>query len=549
MNFVLPAWALVKREFVTTLRRTRSFLILVLFVAACIAVVLVAYPEGERLMMQASAVSHQVVMTLSMVFMAACALFVPALAGISIVGEREQETFDLLQVTLIRPSGIILAKLINTVGFFVLLLVASLPIFGVTFFLVGLSWTEIFQMAGIIMATTTSCAMAGIWASARFRKTLTALAGSYLAMLLVMGLWVAIPCLPFAYFLSPVAAIVRINYGGVTGFSYPLAISYHVVLIAVFFHWTLFWLRQPPGPTKLETLKPIDDPAVLMTRRLTFPFYLIDPLRRKKLIEDGRNPMFVRELRWGLMNRGTVLARITYTAAILYFFVGPFVFFVERNTESLVPLILIQITFTVLVAPSLVANAFSKEHELGNMDMLRMTLLSPAEIFLGKVWNGVAGLAPLVLAGFCSILPMLWLVRDYIGLLTGYITFTLCVCLCLSIGTFTSVLTRRSVASIIVAYLIVFMVFIGNSILFPFLEEVLRRLTVSHHAPFLYRHFSANIAWFLSPILAYGMSVNRRDQLQALVHWSVTTVVFIALALSLLAFSLWFFASRRMRDR
>ena len=66
----------------------------------------------------------------------------------------------------------------------------------------------------------------------------------------------------------------------------------------------------------------------------------------------------------------------------------------SRSDDAMRDWILFQNYVTVLLAPALMANALTKEMELGNLDMLRMTLLRPRDITLGKLAAGAMALFP-----------------------------------------------------------------------------------------------------------------------------------------------------------
>jgi ABC-type transport system involved in multi-copper enzyme maturation permease subunit len=431
----LPSAALVKKELITDLRRPRSFVSLAIFVAVAIVSAVGTLPEEVQTANPAAlgAYSRGLTLVIMSTLLIGCALFIPGLAGSTIVTEKEQRTFDMLHLTLIRPAGILIAKLLNTLGVFVVLTVAILPVLGTVFFLVGVDWVEVARMFAVILVTSASCAMVGIACSARFRTTVVAVIASYVGMLILMGAPLfLIRALAAAFGVRGVMRaaegsfevllpLVTVAYTG-TPRTFLLAILYQSIFAAICFFLALRILRRPPKPAKVETRKPIDDVALLEARRKKFPFYLIDPLRRKESIEDLQNPMLVKELRWGTMGRATTLIRVFYTSFIVFLIACAFVLFntMSATTQmdynlAILTLMMIQMCLIVTIAPTLVANALTKEHEIGNMDMLRLTLLSPREIVLGKLLAGAVCLSPLLLASFLSGLPLLFVALFFPG--------------------------------------------------------------------------------------------------------------------------------------
>ena len=182
-----PTAALVRREFITQLRGGRAFLLLALFVGLCTMVVAWNWPEQERVFRQAADLSREMVMMISFMLMGACFLFVPALGATAILVEREQETLDMLRTTLVRPSGMVLAKLLNTVGFYLLMFIGTLPVIATSFFLLGLAWIEVAQILSVLLVTTASCALSGLLCSALIRKPLVAVSAAYGLSILGLG--------------------------------------------------------------------------------------------------------------------------------------------------------------------------------------------------------------------------------------------------------------------------------------------------------------------------------------------------------------------------
>jgi hypothetical protein len=490
----------------------------------------------------------------------AAALFVPAFASSAIVVEKEQQTFDMLALTLIRPFGMLTAKLLNTVGFFLLLVVGVLPVLGVVFFLVGVDWLELGASFILILMTTFSCAMVGILSSVLFRKTFVAILGGYAGMLFLMGGPLLLYMLlgltfsfrarleSFAEVTSPIGTLVLIFEGLTAGevFLFILAMLYQLAFIRICYRLTMRILKRPAEPVRVETAKPIDDPRILEARRKTFPYYLIDPLRRKKQIEDGKNPMFVKELRWGVMNRNTVLIRIFYITFIVYLIVGIGTVFIDPRSPDMLAWLMTQIVLTVVIAPALMATSFTKEYELGNIDMLRMTLLTPRDIVLGKMWAGAASVAPALLAAVVTGIPAVFIglrTHQWPVMLTGYVTLFVCTLVSLSLGLFSSLVTKRTTASLALSYILSLVVFLGFSVVVGYI-----RWHVFEHR---WNVWSDPVSTFLSPIVAFGYNAAPRARHASLLnsYWLGNVSVFTLFALILIKITVTGFERYRMRDR
>jgi len=552
-----PIAALVRREFVSTLRGTRAFVLTALFVLVCTVVVVWLWPDEQRLFMQAAELSRELMMQIAFLLLGACGLFVPALGATSILVEREQQTFDLLRTTLIHPWGIILTKLFNTVGFFLVLFVAVTPVLSTVFFLFGLDWREFAQALVILLATAFSCAMAGILASAWFRKPLIAIGASYIGVLIaLLGSFVlripivmltlfgifslsGLRTIPLAW--SPVGALVSLMDQSLLFEQFVLVILYQGMFCGICFALTLNALRRQPAPPMLERIKPIDDPRILRMRRQTWPYYLIDPLARKKPVEDGRNPMLVRELRWGVANRGTLLLRTFFVGFIIWFFTSvPAA--MDPDAEAVSVWFVFQMVTTILLAPAFLANALTKEYELGNMDMLRMTLITPRQVILGKIIAGGMVVLPFVLAAVAASLSLV-IMRHYEWqlLLTGYASLALCAVLSVALGLFASLLTTRSSTALVVSYLLAVAVFSGS-----FVVRYLIGLDIDYGpADSVLCALGRSLD---SPIIAYAVNANQADRTWPALSWAGNIVLYGALCVGMVQISIRRFERVRMRD-
>ncbi len=486
MRVYFPAWSLVRRELLTTLRGVRAFLLLLLFVSGAVVYAWMRWPESDGTFQYAGYLSRDMMKDFTIALFLACTLFVPAFSAGSIVLERERSTYDFLRMSLIRPSGIVFAKVLNAVGLFFLVLIGLAPAISVSFFLIGVDPVQMGQALAVIVATTLACAAVGVLSSALFNRTLLAMGASYAGVILLM-----IGPLIFSYFaaavvyffinvrsvfgfmdqvavvLSPIVTIrtvlgSSINGGGMGGMQFALSLCYQAAFALSCLGGACYLVRRPVRPLKVETERPIDDQAALMHRRVSWPFYLIDPLRRKKPIEDGRNAMLVREMRWGMFNRGTTLIRLFYCAFVVYFFAGAVASTDARSLDTMGRWMLVQIAMTIVAAPALTANVFTKEHELRNIDMLRMTLLRPGEIILGKLFALCISVAPLVVAAVFSCLPLILIgSRNWTMLGLGYGTLLVCVLHSISLALAASFVTQRTSVALVLGYVLSLISFVG----------------------------------------------------------------------------------------
>ena len=568
---VFPSLALIRREFLTSLRRTLSLVWLVLLLGACVFVAVTWWPSRNLSWQEIGYVSQEILFAVSVVLFVGGILFMPAIAAGAIVIEKEQNTFDLVRMSLVRPTSILVAKLVNTVGFFFLLVLATMPVLAVVMLGVGVDQTQFALAVLAILATGTTCAVIGLLSSALFRRGFLAVAGSYAGVLIFLFV-PALVLAPIPYVVAFVgsASSESISFGAVAEMSEEIAIVFCPLLAfdaifkypmtprdifiyggsALLYQFTVcvvclvlarvFFLR-PARPSKIESEKIIDSQAVLKMRRTSFPFYLIDPLRRKKTIGDARNPMCVRELQWGLFNRGTILVRVFYCVFPICVFTA---FEYAGSRSSMTIWLVAEIVLLLGIAPALLANLGTKEHELGNIDMLNMTLLSFREIVLGKAAAGVATLVPLLVAAMLPALVFLVVLpRDWFVLAVGEATLLVCVFASLSITLFASMLARRTSTALMLGYGLSLLVFAGLPIAHWFVMYTFSRAD-STYGSFLY-----NLP-YLSPIAAFAdPPAALRHGLHRVAYWSGTSGLFLLASCGLLVASVGVFAHNRREGR
>jgi ABC-type transport system involved in multi-copper enzyme maturation permease subunit len=113
----------------------------------------------------------------------------PAFTAGAISGERERQTFDLLQTTLLSPESFVRGKLISALSYVFLLVLVSIPVQSIAFLLGGLAPVELLLSQLVILVAAVAYALYGLWCSAVMRSTLTATVATFSGMLfLVIGL-------------------------------------------------------------------------------------------------------------------------------------------------------------------------------------------------------------------------------------------------------------------------------------------------------------------------------------------------------------------------
>lgn len=103
----------------------------------------------------------------------------PGLTAGAISGEREKQTLDLLLMTRMTPWQVVTGKLGAAVGFSLLLLFASLPVYSILFMLGGLSLSRLLFTLAVYVVTVLFMGAIGIYYSAVFKRTQAAVVAAY----------------------------------------------------------------------------------------------------------------------------------------------------------------------------------------------------------------------------------------------------------------------------------------------------------------------------------------------------------------------------------
>ncbi|MCC7518400.1 MAG: hypothetical protein IT578_04355 [Verrucomicrobiae bacterium] len=414
---------ILHRELITTLRAPRAAWTLFAVAALLSGLALALWPsEGMYSLGEQSA--HTLLNAVSLGGLLLALLIAPAFNATSLSSEKENRTYDLLTQTLLRPWNIAWGKVASAQCFLLLVALAALPALASTFFLGGTGLPQVAAIFGIIAAAGAATGLLGFAVSAWSRQSFTALVITYSAMLawcllpllpplLLRSLVASVPTFAWAAHASPIAAmLVAVEPGLFARMGAPvetrhaLAIHFGACGLLGALAWCAGSLRILL-PHRFERYRRDFAPAST-TRNLRFPYTLVDPRRRKRLIGNWSNPMLAKELRSRTFSQTPWLIRgmyATFTVSLL--FVGLMV----RGGATLhldvlkLAMIAFQVLLVVLLTPALLAGAVTGEIEQRQFDLLRQTPLRPHAILLGKSFSAWLLVVLLLVAGA----PMWWM--------------------------------------------------------------------------------------------------------------------------------------------
>ena len=119
--------------------------------------------------------------------LALIAFLAPGMTASIISGERERQTWPLLLVTRLSPFSIVIGKLLSAISYIVLLILASMPIYSMVFLFGSVAMRDLLLVVLISLATTVTIASLGLFCSALFKRTITAIVISYLLSFFLFG--------------------------------------------------------------------------------------------------------------------------------------------------------------------------------------------------------------------------------------------------------------------------------------------------------------------------------------------------------------------------
>jgi ABC-type transport system involved in multi-copper enzyme maturation permease subunit len=139
-----------------------------------------------------SKIGQQFFQTISIVQAFLVAFITPAITSGAITIEREQRTLEMLEMTRLSRVSIVTGKLFSAISFVALLLISSLPLTSICFFLGGVSPEEVIYRYLILLAGSFLAGGLGLAWSTVARSTATAVIftyGSLLVPLFVVGVY------------------------------------------------------------------------------------------------------------------------------------------------------------------------------------------------------------------------------------------------------------------------------------------------------------------------------------------------------------------------
>lgn len=334
-------------------------------------------------------------------------IFFAALTAASAVSqEKDRRTFMLLLITDMADYEIVLGKLFGALLPIVVLLAISVPILTMMLLMGGVDPSQVWQATAVLLAAAVAAGSVGGVVALWRERTFQALALSVLFLSLYLAVVQAVPVLGERFLpgftdwnfvhacLDPFAAMLEVLDPPAGGFEgIPPAYAYALTMLVGFVFLNGFGIRKlrkwnPSGEPIVQREKIAHDPEADLTADQLQEF------RAKAHAAPGaerpvwENPVVWREIRTLAYGRRPLLVKLAYV--VVFALVAYFSLTMLDSPDGrpafvaaygLVPVMVLSL---LLVAAQAVTSVTS-ERDIGALDVLLVTDVSPQEFVFGKL--------------------------------------------------------------------------------------------------------------------------------------------------------------------
>jgi ABC-2 type transport system permease protein len=187
-NFVVNP--VLNKEFKLRFRTFKSFLG-ILFYLLALAILIIGFVFIESMNNNQGFFkpdqSREMFMILSVLQLVLILFITPGLTAGVISSERERQTLNIMLTTTQSSTSIIVSKLISSISFLMLLIIASLPLYSIVFLFGGISPGQVLTMIGFYTFTIITYGSLGVLFSTLIRKTIVSMVTTYGVTLFLAG--------------------------------------------------------------------------------------------------------------------------------------------------------------------------------------------------------------------------------------------------------------------------------------------------------------------------------------------------------------------------
>lgn len=450
----------LQRELLVNLRMRRGFILLLLYQVLFAAVVYYAWPTETRIDLTNSAGTDQAnAKKLADLFFLGqyvlASMMAPSFAAGTITGEKERKTYEMLLASPLRPTAIVLGKVVASLTHLAILIFSSLPIVMLCLPLGGISPWEVMAAYSAIILSVLTFGMISVACSSFFQRTSAALVVSYLLILplAMVGVFVWQSLSQEGNFRLLVTTTV------LPGVCVALC-------LALFANTSSRLLHPPDVGSEGQEVVDLEEEAKravgLVIQPHQFPDRLFAPEKRDTLLEDGANPIYDKEMRSEIFSQGTLMLRVVIQVSMFLAIplMAAWLYIKPELAQYYIGYVL---TFNMLVGPVFSAGTVTSERERQTLDLLLTTAITPWQILWGKLLASLRVSSVLTLFLLWPVLLACIMVGAYWSNLPQVAAFVLIVittCVTTSmLALFCSVLVNKTSISLMTSYLIIIMLF------------------------------------------------------------------------------------------
>ena len=187
---------------------------------------------------------------LTILQMALVLFITPSLTAGAISSEREKQTLNILLTTTQSSTQIVIGKLLSSVAFLVLMLVAGLPLYSLVFLFGGVSPSQLISIFLFYLVTVVAIGSIGVMFSTITKRTIVAMIATYGSIIFL---------------------------GGITAFFFFLTMAFHQMGNAIgtsTSFMTYFWASINPGALMLTLISPEMGDALAELSGIELPVWI-----------------------------------------------------------------------------------------------------------------------------------------------------------------------------------------------------------------------------------------------------------------------------------
>jgi ABC-type transport system involved in multi-copper enzyme maturation permease subunit len=443
---------IIRKEVLTSLRTKKAVAMQALFLLALGALVLNYWPSAG-LQDVGGVAARKILSIIAISELALVALFAPAFTAAAMTMEREKKTLESLFSTTLKPWEIASGKMVGSLSFLILIVISGIPAVALPLLLGGVTVADVLAVVGLLLLTAVYLGSIGLFISTIMHRSYRSIITTYAALLLIFFVF-ATPAWPISRnlltrggpfwqgvlhiitSLSPLEAMISViwpqsNYAqGAQGMPefWKIHIPLALLVIVAAAIACVMKIRKPIAPPRArEKLKVIE--RGFSARSVLF---LVDPRKRKRMIQWWQNPILVKEFRTRPLLQSHRLIRICLmclVASILLMLatnISVSAFVGEEGatvagvgeqagqTMGMIPMIctaigILLVVMILLVGPATTSGAISSDIEMGVWELIRCTRIPSWRIVSGKFLASIIPLVLLVVSVMPAMVVMLYI--------------------------------------------------------------------------------------------------------------------------------------------